>query len=58
MKVRYGDEMSDYNLCDTRYLQHEHRFMLTHNKLDPKVYTVTKVETSLNVNVTKVEKSI
>ena len=40
----YGDKMSDYNLCDTRYLQHEHRFMLTHNKLDPKVYAVTKVQ--------------
>ena len=36
--------MVDYNLCDTRYLQHEHRFMLTHNKLDPKVYAVTKVQ--------------
>lgn len=36
--------MSDYNLCDTRYLQHEQRFMLTHNKLDPKVYEVTKVQ--------------
>ena len=40
----YGDKLSDYNLCDTRYLRHEHRFMLTHNKLDPKVYAVTKVQ--------------
>lgn len=40
----YGDDLYNYNLCDTRYLQHEHRFMLTHNKLDPKVYTVTKVQ--------------
>lgn len=40
----YEDKLSDYDLCDTRYLRHEHRFMLTHNKLDPKVYTVTKVQ--------------
>ena len=40
----YEDKLSDYDLCDTRYLRHDHRFMLTHNKLDPKVYTVTKVQ--------------
>lgn len=40
----YGDDLYNYNLCDTRYLRHEHRFMLTHNKLDPKVYSVTKVQ--------------
>ena len=40
----YEDRILDYNLCDTRYLRHEHRFMLTHNKLDPKVYSVTKVQ--------------
>jgi hypothetical protein len=40
----YGDKLSEFNLCDTRYLRHEHRFMLTHNKLDPKVYAVTKVQ--------------
>ena len=40
----YEDKLSDYDLCDTRYLRHDHRFMLTHNKLDPKVYAVTKVQ--------------
>ena len=40
----YGDKLSEFNLCDTRYLRHEHRFMLTHNQLDPKVYAVTKVQ--------------
>lgn len=40
----YGDSLSDFELCDTRYLWHEHRFMLTHNILDPKVYGVTKVQ--------------
>ena len=40
----YEDKLSNYDLCDTRYLRHDHRFMLTHNKLDPKVYTVTKVQ--------------
>lgn len=40
----YGDKLSEFNLCDTRYLRHEHRFMLTHNKLDPKVYAITKVQ--------------
>lgn len=40
----YGNNLSEYDLCDTRYLQHEQRFMLTHNKLDPKVYAVTKVQ--------------
>lgn len=40
----YGDKLKEYNLCDTRYYQHEQRFMLTHNQLDPKVYYVTKVQ--------------
>ena len=40
----YEDKLSNYDLCDTRYLRHDHRFMITHNKLDPKVYTVTKVQ--------------
>lgn len=40
----YGNNLSEYDLCDTRYLQHEQRFMLTHNKIDPKVYAVTKVQ--------------
>ena len=40
----YGDSLSTYNLCDTRYLQHEQRFFLTHNQLDPKVYAITKVQ--------------
>ena len=40
----YGDELYDYNFCDSRYLQHEQRFMLTHNQLDPKVYYITKVQ--------------
>ena len=40
----YGDALSTYELCDTRYLRHEQRFFLTHNQLDPKVYAITKVQ--------------
>ena len=40
----YNDKLSEFELCDTRYLRHEQRFMLTHNRLDPKVYAVTKVQ--------------
>lgn len=39
----YGDKLYDYNLCDTRYIEHEERFMLTNNQIDPKIYKVTKV---------------
>lgn len=40
----YDNKILDFELCDTRYLRYEQRFMLTHNRLDPKVYTVTKVQ--------------
>lgn len=39
----FGNKIVDYNLCDTRYLTHELRFMLTNNTINPNVYEVTKV---------------
>ncbi len=39
----YGDKIADFNLCDTRYIEHEERFILSNNLLDPKIYKVTKV---------------
>lgn len=39
----YKDKLSDFNLCDTRYMAHEQRFVMSHNKINPKVYEITKV---------------
>lgn len=39
----FGDKINEYELCDTRYLTHELRFMLTNNIINPNVYEVTKV---------------
>lgn len=40
----YGDEgLKQFNLCDTRYMSHEQRFVMSHNKINPKVYEITKV---------------
>lgn len=40
----YGDEgLKRFNLCDTRYMEHEQRFVMSHNKINPKVYEITKV---------------
>ena len=40
----YGDSgLRKYNLCDTRYMAHEQRFVMSHNKINPKVYEITKV---------------
>lgn len=40
----YGDEgLKRFNLCDTRYMAHEQRFVMSHNKINPKVYEITKV---------------
>lgn len=39
----YKDKLSDFNLCDTRYMSHEQRFVMSHNKINPKVYEITKV---------------
>lgn len=50
----YGDTLPLYDLCDTRYLWHEQRFMLTHNKLDPKVYAVTKVQDLIPQGIIKI----
>lgn len=49
----YDNKISDFELCDTRYLRHEQRFMLTHNRLDPKVYAVTKVQDLIPQGVIK-----
>lgn len=39
----YGDKIKDFGLCDTRTIKLIHRFMITHNVLDPKVFRVTKI---------------
>lgn len=39
----YKDKLSDFNLCDTRYMEHEQRFVMSYNKINPKVYEITKV---------------
>lgn len=40
----YGDEgLKKYDLCDTRYMAHEQRFVMSHNVINPKVYEITKV---------------
>ena len=39
----YSDRLKDFHLDDNRYMQYEKRFMLTTNKIEPKVYRVTKV---------------
>ena len=40
----YGDAgLKRFNLCDTRYMSHEQRFVMSHNKINPKVYEITKV---------------
>lgn len=39
----YGDKLLEYNLCDTRYISHKKRFMITNNQIDPKIYEVSKV---------------
>lgn len=39
----YGDKLSDLCLCDTRTIFYRQRFMITSNKIQPKIYQVTKV---------------
>ena len=40
----YGSEgLKRFNLCDTRYMAHEQRFVMSHNAINPKVYEITKV---------------
>lgn len=39
----YGENLTKYNLCDTRSIMHYQRFFLSNNDLDPKIYQVTKI---------------
>lgn len=40
----YGNEgLKRFNLCDTRYMNYEQRFVMSHNKINPKVYAISKV---------------
>ena len=39
----FGEKFKDYDLDDTRYFVHDLRVMLTTNKINPKIYKVTKV---------------
>lgn len=49
----YGDKLYDYNLCDSRYIQHDERFMITNNVINPKVYQVTKVQDLVPLGIIK-----
>ena len=49
----YGDKLYDYNLCDSRYIQHDERFMITNNIINPKVYQVTKVQDLVPLGIIK-----
>ena len=40
----YGSEgLKRFNLCDTRYMNYGQRFVMSHNKVNPKVYAISKV---------------
>ena len=39
----FGDKLYNYNLCDTRYIRHDERFILSNNAIDPHVFRCTKV---------------
>lgn len=40
----YGEEgLKRFNLCDTRYMNYGQRFVMSHNKVNPKVYAISKV---------------
>lgn len=39
----YGDKYAELNMDDNRTIMHEQRFILSNNKLDPKVYQTTKI---------------
>ena len=40
----YGNSgLKRFNLCDTRYMNYEQRFVMSHNKVNPKVYAISKV---------------
>lgn len=49
----YGDKLYNYNLCDSRYIQHDERFMITNNVINPKVYQVTKVQDLVPLGIIK-----
>lgn len=40
----FGDKIDDYDLYDTRTIEIQNRFMITHNDLHPSCYMVSKVE--------------
>ena len=40
----YHDRLKEFDLCDTRSINHQMRLMITHNQLHPKVYEVSKVD--------------
>lgn len=47
----FGNDMTKYDLCDTRYLPYDTRFMLTTNVLDPLIYKLTKRNELANLGV-------
>ena len=49
----YGDRLSEFDICDSRYIQHDERFMITNNVIDPKVYRVTKVQDLVPLGLVK-----
>lgn len=50
----YGDDIKTFDFDDSRLLQHEQRFMLTHNQLDPKIYYITKVQDLVPQGIIKI----
>ena len=40
----YKDKLEEFELCDTRLIRHQMRMMLTYNKINPKIYMVSKVD--------------
>ena len=49
----YGDKLSEFDICDSRYIQHDERFMITNNIIDPKIYRVTKVQDLVPLGLVK-----
>lgn len=49
----YGDKLSEFDICDSRYVQHDERFMITNNIIDPKIYRVTKVQDLVPLGLVK-----
>jgi hypothetical protein len=50
----YRDRLEEFELCDTRTIQHQMRLMITHNQINPKVYEVSKVDDTTPAGVVQI----